>query len=241
MKVTRFLFSALLLGALATTASAQSVSLAWNTCTPGVFNRAISADNNNQIMASVTGHSQPHLGYQVFVALGSGNAGAIRDAWRFDAPGCQGSSFIAINHLAPASVVKTCPTFQGALASLQIKDYSFDAVTGKARAVLANTYPAGNNTQINPAARYFLAGFQFDHSFSVAGPTTPGVDCGGVEVGVCAHLTRTSWLTLENVEVQWAWGQEFLTANDPANGTGCPGATPAASTTWGNIKHQYKK
>jgi len=138
-----------------------------------------------------------------------------------------------------AAQAKTCPSFQGTLASIQIKDYSYDPATGRARAVLANPYPAGNQTQINPAQRYFLAGFLFDHLFSVNGPTTPGADCGGLEVPVCAHLTRYSWLTLDGQEIPWVAGQEYVTSNDP-NTISCFG-TPAVRTTWGLIKHQYTR
>ena len=189
MKVTRFLLSAFFLGAMATTASAQgAVSLNWDTCT-GPINKAVTPDSQASLYATVLGHSQPHLAYLVFVRLGSGNAGALRDAWRFDAAGCQGPSFILINHLAPPSIVKACPSFQGDLASIQIKDYSFDPLSGRAGAVLANRYPAGNFTQVDPMQRYFLAQFLFDHTFSVNGFGTPGNTCGGLEVGVCAHLT----------------------------------------------------
>jgi hypothetical protein len=241
MKVTRFLLSALFLGAMATSASAQGVvSLSWDGCT-GPINKQILPGTQASMFASVIGHDQPHQAYQVFISLGSGSAGPLRDAWRFDASGCQGSSFITIDHLAPASVVKVCPTFQGPLSSIQIKDYSYDAGTGKARAVLANTYPAGNTTQINPTVRYFLARFLFDHTFSVNGPTTPGADCGGLEVPVCALLTRASWLTPGGVEFQWTPGQEFVTSNDPSNSIGCPGATPAVDKTWGSLKAQYKR
>src|SRR5262245_61596774 len=199
MKVTRFLLSALFLGAMATSAFAQgAASLNWDTCI-GPINKAIPGGGVADLNASVLGHNQPHKAYQVFVGLGSGNAGAIRDAWRFDAAGCQGASLITINHLSPGTLSKACPSFQGALTSIQIKDYSFDALTGKARAVCANTYPDGNTTQVNPAIRYFLAQFHFDHTFSVAGPTDPGNTCGGVEVGVCAHLTSATWLTLAGV------------------------------------------
>jgi hypothetical protein len=240
MKVTRFLLSALLLGAMATTASAQgTVSLNWDTCI-GPINKAIAPGTIADLQASVIGHSQPHQAYQVYVALGSGNAGALRDAWRFDAAGCQGSALITINHLSPGTLSKACPSFQGANASIQIKDYSFDALTGKARAVLANTYPAGVAV-VNPATRYFLAQFKFDHTFSTAGPSDPGNTCGGLEVAVCAHLTRTSWLSPDGVETPWAWGQEYVTANDAGNTSGCPGATPAVPTTWGSVKAQYKR
>jgi hypothetical protein len=240
MKVTRFLVSLLMLGAVATTASAQGVaSLNWNSCV-GPLNRTITPDGLNGLYASVSGHSAAHKAYQVFVFFGSGAAGPIRDAWRFDAPGCQGSSFLTIDHLAPAAVVKTCPSFQGTLQSLQIKDYSVDAVTGKARGVLANSYPAGI-ASTNPATRYFLARFLFDHTFSVNGATTPGADCGGLEVAVCAHFTSSAWLDLDGIEFEWAKNSEWATANDPNNDSRCPGATPAENTSWGAIKAQYKR
>jgi hypothetical protein len=193
-------------------------------------------------LASVLGHSQPHQAYQVFVMLGSAHAGALRDAWRFDAAGCQGSSRITIDHLAPAFLGKACPSFQGALASIQIKDYSFDAATGKARAVLANKYPAGNFTEVNPAQRYFLAQFLFDHSFSTNGPSDPGNTCGGLDVAICAHITRTSWLSPDGVETQWPLAQEYLTANDPDQSQDpCGFYVPAVRATWGGIKAQYRR
>ena len=247
MKTTRLLLTALLLGAMATTASAQgAINLSWDSCT-GPVHRMILPGTQASLYASVLGHNQPHQAYQVFVSLRSGTSGAVRDAWRFDAAGCQGSSFISIDHIVPSAISKVCPTFQGALASIQIKDYSFDPVTGLARAVLANTYPAGNNTQINPAQRYFLARFGFDHTFSVTGPGDPGNTCGDLEVGMCAHLTRASWLSPGGVETPWAFGQEYVSANDPSNLIACPCAvtpgcpTATALTTWGAIKAQYKR
>ena len=237
MNVTRFLVSLVLLAAVATAASAQGVAgLHWNSCF-GPIDRTITADANNSLYVSVIGHSAAHKAYQVFVGFGS--VSGIRDAWRFDAPGCQGSSFLTIDHLAPAAVAKACPSFQGALQSLQIKDYSYDVVTGKTRGVLANSYPAGIPAS-NPAIRYFLARLVFDHTFSVAGPTTPGVDCGGLDVTVCAHFLSTAWLSLDGVETEWAKSPEFVTANDPSAGAGCF-PTPAENTTWGAIKAQYKR
>jgi hypothetical protein len=241
MKVTRFLLSALFLGAMATAASAQGVaSLGWDGCT-GPINKAVAAGTIADLNATVINHSTPHKAYQVFISLGSGAAGPLRDAWRFDAAGCQGSSLITINHLSPALLSKTCPSFQGTLPSLQIKDYSYDPLTGKARGVLANTYPDGNSVQINPLQRYFLAQFKFDHTFSTVGPSDPGQTCGGVEVPVCAHFTSASWLNFDGIETEWTRGQEFVTANDPNNVTRCPGATPAENKTWGSLKAQYKR
>ena len=239
MRPTRYLLSVLLLAALPAPASAQgAVSLNWDTCT-GPVQKGTTPGTLAGLVASVLGHGQPHQAYQVFVNIGSSTAGPVRDAWRFDAAGCQGSSLITIDHLNNSAVAKTCPSFQGPLASIQIKEYSYDPATGRARAVLANTYPAGNTTQVNPAQRYFLARFLFDHTFSANGEGDPGNTCGGLEAPLCFHLTNASWLTPGGVEVPWALAGEFVTSNDPT-GNSCF-TVAAAATTWGAVKAQYKR
>jgi hypothetical protein len=176
----------------------------------------------------------------VWLLLGAGANGPMRDAWRFDPSGCEGSSFITIDHLAPAAVVKTCPSFMQSAAGVQIKDYSYDALTGKCQAVLANGY-GGGVTTVNAAQRYFLARFLFDFSFAVNGAGDPPNTCGGLDVPVCAHITRATWISLsDTAEHQFVIGQEFVTSNDAANSTGCPGATPTKSTTWGSLKNTYR-
>ena len=222
-----------------------TVSMTWGTtCTPLVQNITPTAAPTSLIF-SVFGNDQTHNSYQVRFLIGDATK-TIPEAWEFDAAGCQGSSFITINHLAPASAVKTCPNFQGTNASLQIKDYSFvqpgaGYETTMARGVLANTYPAGFTT--SGATRYFLAQFLFDHSFSVAGATTPGVDCGGFETPMCIVLQQNAISTssyvraADNVEVPFDFdANNWVTVNGYA---GCP-ATPAKSTTWGSIKNVYR-
>jgi len=223
--------------------------MTWGTtCTPIVGDITPTAGLVS-LMFSELGNDQTHNSYQVRFLLGSA-AHSTPDAWRFDAAGCQGSSFITINHLAPATAVKTCPNFQGTNASIQIKDFSFvnpgaGYSTEIMRGVMANTYP-GTFTSL-PGTRYFLAQFVFDHSFSVNGATTTGTDCGGFETPMCLALLQgavgapagtTSYLRAsDGVEVPFDF-----TTNDHvttlAQG-GCPGV-PTKSTTWGAIKSQYR-
>lgn len=222
---------------LATTASlsfaAGAVSMNWDTCT-GPIVKSVPPGSVAALYVSVLGQEQLHKAYDVRVMVLQ--AGGLRDAWRFDAPGCQGSSLIAIDS-QPVVPSKTCPIFmQTSAPSLQIKDYSYDALTGRARGVLANSYPIGV-TAVNPATRYFLARFNFDHTFSTLGASDPGNTCGGLEIPMCAFFGQASWLTLDGIEIQWAMSQEFVLANDP-NSLGC--FTPAKSTTWGSIKSQYR-
>ena len=249
MKVTRFLVTLLFLGAASTSAFAQgAVSLNWNTCTGPIDKAVLSGDVADGILVSVLGQTIVHQGYKIEVTVG-GN-GPLRDAWRFDPAGCQGSGAIAIDHLPSNAIKVLCPSFQGALASVQVKDYSFDGISGKAKISLYNTYPnnlpGGGAAQGNPGAttgtqRYFLGRFLFDQSLGVVGPSDPAAaTCGGLEVGTCFHLTAQTWLDLQGVENTWAIAQEFVTSNDPNNAAHCPGATPTVGTTWGNLKNQYR-
>lgn len=245
MKVTRFLAAVAILGATASTSFAQSVSLTWDTCV-GPIDKAVTPGSIAQANISVLGQTASHKAYDVRIMMIS--PGGVRDAWRFDAVGCQGSALIELQHLPPAAISKACPAFMGTSApSLQIKDFSlFDPLTGKMRGVIANSYPngwgAGSTAGgvVNPATRYFLGGFKFDETFGVFGPTDPGNTCGGLEVPVCAHLTNAAWLSLDGIESQWAVASEYITSNDPNNTSRCPGATPAQSTTWGSLKSQYR-
>jgi hypothetical protein len=247
MKVTRFLASLMFLGALSTSAFADgAVSLNWATCT-GPINQSVlpgTLRSSNVVNISVLGQSIVHQAYQVQITVG-GN-GPLRDAWRFDPAGCQGTPYYTLDHL---SLAKACPSFQGTLQSVQVKDFSYDALTGKAKISLYNAYPnndpssgapLGNPGATNPAVRYFLGSVSFDETYGVNGPTDPGNTCGGLEVGTCFHLTSQTWLNLSGIEIPWAVASEFVTSNDAANASHCPGATPTQSTTWGSLKNQYR-
>ena len=237
MKVTRFLAAMLFLCAAASTSHAQSVSLTWDTCV-GPIQKAVAPGTIAQANISVLGQTSTHKAYDVRILMGS--PGGLRDAWRFDAPGCQGSGFIELQHLPPAAISKVCPAFmQTSAPSLQIKDFSFDALSGKARGVIANSYPNGV-VSVSAATRYFLGGFKFDETFGVNGPSDPGLTCGGLEVPVCAHLINGAWLDLDGIEYQWTVASEYILSNDPNNASNCPAATPAQPKTWGSLKSQYR-
>jgi hypothetical protein len=250
MKVTRFLVSLLFLGAVTTTAFAAPVAnLSWDGCT-GPVNKAIAPGTQASAYVSVLGVTTTSQAYQVQVRIGNGTP-VLADAWRFDPAGCQGSSFITIDHLAPAAVSKTCPSFQGILASVQVKAYLYDepGQPGRARAVCYNAYPnnacsgcpaQGNPAATNPAQRYFLARFLFDESFGVNGPSDPGLTCGGLEIGTCLAMVSQSWLDIDGNEFALPLAQDYLTSNDASNATRCPGATPTKATTWGSLKNQYR-
>src|SRR4249920_3617074 len=115
MKLTRIFASMLILAATATASFADGVvTLTWNGCTGPVNITPASGPNN--AFVSVLGQAQVAQSYQC-IAIGGQPGGPMRDAWRFDPAGCD-NGFFTLNHTAPSSVSKTCPSFQGALASL---------------------------------------------------------------------------------------------------------------------------
>ena len=235
---------ALLLGAAPARAEGV-ITLTWNACT-GPVNLDTAGGSTVTAFVSVLGQSQTAQSYQC-VTVGHRFGPPMRDAWRFDPSGCESGHF-SLLHLAPASVARACPSFQGALPSLQIKDYAFDPVSGWVKITLANAYPnggAGNAAATNPAQRYFLAGYQFDLTSAVVGAGDPSAGtCGGIESQVCWNVYGASWLDLSGNEINWTHGSDHLTVNDPNNAQGCPigpDLVPARARTWGAVKSQYRQ
>jgi hypothetical protein len=245
MKVTRFFVSLLLLSVAASSAFAEGVvNLSWDTCV-GPINKAVVPGSINFAFASLSNMTTQSSGYEVDLAIGTPGS-PLADAWRFDPAGCEGSALIAMDQNPTAAVSKVCPSLQGALAALQIKDYSYDSITGKARLVFANAYPAGM-TAPNPAVRYHLLNVKFDMTFGVNGPADPAVACGGLENPVCIALIKGIYIQYSAVpgdpangtEHSWTFQQDHIRSNDTANVTRCPGAVPARPATWGQIKNTY--
>jgi hypothetical protein len=252
MKPIRLLLALACFAVSSSAAHAQGVvSMTWDGCT-GPINKTDLAGVPVQLYVSVLGQAQPHQSYGIDIKVGS--PGGLPDAWRFDVAGCQGSGFLEIDHTAPASVVKTCPTFQGGLQSVQVKGFSYDGSTGTARMTMYDAYPngsppQGNTTTTNPLQRYFLARFVLDETYGVTGPTNPGVDCGGLEQGLCFFLSTKSWLDLAGHENVWAVERNYVTTNGPVSYSfpyifnspdTCDPPVPTRPMTWGAIKHQYR-
>lgn len=217
-------------------------NLSWDTCTGPLDKTIGAAAPAASLYGSVIGFDVPFKAYQVQMIWGNSGTTTVPDSWRFDAPGCQSSSFITILHLAPAAVVKTCPTLQGPVSSIQIKDVSKVSTSAAPydgdylRLTMANAL--GDNVVTPVAAtRYFVVGAVFDHTFSVVGATTPGLTCGGVEQPICIATIIATYLDAAGAEWNWGMGgNRGATVNGSA---GCP-QSPVKNTTWGAIKSQYR-
>lgn len=237
-----------------------TVIMGWTACnTTPVTDISITAQQaaTANLVCFVTGQSDPTLSYQIWLWYGNSATKTVPDAWRFDASGCEGSSFITINHLAPAVLSKTCPSFQDAgttpQQSLQIKDCSFSPptlqyATTLLRVVCANAYPNGGGNIPSAAAKYFLMDAEFNLSFATEGATNPvNGTCGGLENPMCFNLGVASYIINDGSgnEIPFVFHGgptgDWATAHSSTQGSAplCQ-ATPAVTKTWGQIKDQYR-
>lgn len=222
-------------------------SLSWDACV-GPTNKSVTPGSVVDLVASVLGQSQTANAYEFRITV-QPIVRAVADAWRFDPEGCQGNSVLQILQDAPAAIAGACPSFDGNLHSVQVKDFSYDVTGGDAFITLAVAYPnpdngLGNPAATNPTQRYFLGDVRFDMHYGVTGPTPNdgSTDCGGLETPTCFQLVQASWTDLNGGAHPWTIGASSVTANDPTNASRCPGLTPTAArpSTWGSIKSQYR-
>jgi len=240
-------------------ATTGTVTMGWTGCnTSPITDIAVTAQQaaTVNLVTFVTGQDDPTLSYQVWILYGNATTKTVPDAWRFDASGCEGPSFVTLNHLAPAALSKTCPSFQdagGPHSSLQIKDLNpvpptLPYATTLERIVVANAYPNPGNTPVL-ATKYFLMDAEFNLSFATEGPSdgTAGT-CGNLEVPICFNLNTASYIINDGsgneIPFNFHGGAtgDWATAHSSTQGvvTGCTAATPAQPRTWCSIKSQYR-
>jgi hypothetical protein len=220
------------------------VDMTWNACSPVVQDVTTATPGIYSIFISVLGIDQPHQGYETTFIYADAS-GTVPDAWAFDPTGCQTTPFATIDY---QSLVKACPSFQGTLASVQVKDVGHvppldpgHYSTNYMRVTLYNTYPPGILTGVNPLTRYFLMAVNFNHASSVVGPGSAGLTCGNFENPICFKMIRNYYLDPGGLEHPFG---RNVSAGAPLfvtfNGGGACTAVPAKAATWGAIKSQYR-
>jgi len=205
---------------------AASIRLSWDQCDPIVVNRAWNGPGSYAIQVSGTGFS----GKYTLLGFRSAFSHRVVDAWDFSSPGCQG--------FTRASVVNAgggCPVFPGT-------PFSFEMTAG---AMNVGFY-FDQAFVADPAQRYGILRFEFDHANSVVGVAGPG-ECGSVEQPMCVQLFLTSLYAFDEVSHTFPerillHEQSFLSWQDPTNVLGCPVpmSTPVLAKTWGAIKATYR-
>ena len=228
-----------------------SLSFTWNSCT-GPIQQASTGPGTYSLYVTVTGVQAPHRAYEAWFSLAAVK-GDVPDAWRFDESGCQGLSAIRFCPPSPLdvpSLVDDCPVMWGKGRFLVIHGIrpwiSQDPPGVPSNGLvfeLANAYD--DVTTPDPNKRYFLYRVDFDHANSVAGAGTPGTSCGGFENDIVIRpiASRCNWLTVPPAdqypsEVRFDLPQPYAQFGDKET---VSDTTPAALSSWGSIKAQYRR
>lgn len=219
---------------LAGSASAQtgSLRLSWSNCDPIIQDLSFTGPGQvATLVGSAIGTASPHKAFRARILIQSG----LPDAWRFDADGCNSGQV----GLVTSALNKGCPAFQGT-NPLAIFNYGYE-VDGAGTA----TFDAINAYDLvaapDPAVRTTVFQAKFDHIFSDFGPHDPLVACGRAELPICFALVYTEFLNPDLTVIPFdAIESDYVTWQDPANSTNCPGATQNETTTWGRVKGLYR-
>jgi len=179
------------------------VSIHWGS-PDGPMHRGWTGPGPVDVFVVLRGQTEPLIGHRIGVRIASDlpcchRPPNLRPAWRFDPQGCQANR-LCVEHRPFLRFIDGLPGEQ----HLEFFDLSGDSTFVDILIAEVNL-PA---VQLDPDSAYVLLRLRFDHSHSVEGNVVGGDQCGGVGDQAVVTLARTSWLTTENVEVQWSWGQE---------------------------------
>ncbi len=230
-------------GALAATstpawAEAQLFASQNARCTPSSLDLELTPDvmTFTHFTMYVSGQEPPVGSYTIATTIRAADGGALPDAWRFDAGGCQPANYYELSTFFIVDPVLICPFLGGGTTwGPHQKTIAHDPITGTLRLTTTMTYNM-EMTPRDPARSYLIAHLYVDHTSSVNGSATVPGTCGGVERGVCIAI-EGAWTDLAGVEHAWPAATPYVTVNAP--GAACS-AVPAAATTWGAIKGQYR-
>jgi hypothetical protein len=242
-----------LLALTATAASAaQGVNLRWQACfgDGGLFNRSFACNVN-------TGSHQLVGSFELGADLGSvsGNEiiidlasdGPVLPAWwEIRAPGVCRNASLSFNTTISALAVN-CFDWGNGLSVGGIGAYSIGlAGPNTARIVAAAAVPPSSLQELFGATEYF----SFNAVVNNAKTVGTGA-CVGCEVPVCIvfnSLNLTTPIAANNRKLTGPTNgtdSDFCLWQGGGNpggprGTGCPGATPTKSSTWGTVKSLYR-
>lgn len=233
MRPTRLLPLAFCFAA-ATVHAEPTLRLSWESCDNLVTDRSWAGPGSYAMVLSGTGFTVPLGNYIGGLAF---SPWFVAPAWDFATSSYFGEGVCQ----DPAGLSATttgggCPSMPGTSLLVQMSKGSLTKPGGSTVGVQLRFDPA---FVPDPAQRYTLARIVFDHAHSVVGPGTPG-SCGGAEQPTCVNLSS---FALTGAANQWLFHtieRGYVTWQDPTNGIGCPGATPAAAKTWGAVRAQYR-
>jgi len=249
----------------ARTAAAQTISMSWAPCNQPLASYTTvspgeaSGPGGPNLDVFISNMALPTHSYELRMLYGDENK-LTPDAWRFDAGGCQGPSFLALSPTSQPAVAKACPGFKDAGGSRPFLTQStvgplhdwFNLPATLSEIDYAVAYPPGNAP--SPDSTYLLLELRFDETYGVAGVASPGgLTCGGLDRPMCFAVMSVVYqdLSFNDVPIDVGWDvvmQHFcyspptVTATANWGGPGsCTGTTPVHAATWGSVKAQYRR
>ena len=214
---------AVFLAASPTQAANGMLTLGWDDACAPVANKDWdgSLPFTADLVLGVTGSDAANMGFRVRVVIGPD----VKDAWRFDAGGCQ-----LQNWLTNFAGTKACLPFKGANV-LTLTEYSFDFGTNTAKLDIGIFY---DKFTPDPLLSYTGWKASFDHAFSVLGAGDPNLVCQFAGDALCFAIRADHEIVLPqgNIEPFDAIAMGFVTWQD-AGGTktGCPAPVQIAPST----------
>jgi hypothetical protein len=251
-KVT--LLCGLLLALSATVASAaQGVNLRWQACfgDGGLFNRSFACNVNtgsHQLVGSfeLGADLQNVSGNEIVVDLAA-DAPVLPAWWEVRAPGICRNASLSFNTTISA-LATNCFDWGNGLSVGGIGAYNIGGVGGPntARIVAASAVPPASLQLLFGATEYFSFNAVVNNAKTVGAGA-----CGGCEVPVCIVFNSINLTTPIAANNRKLTGPTNGTDSDfclwqgggnpgGPRGTGCPGATPTKSSTWGTVKSLYR-
>jgi len=147
------------------------MDLSWDDCGPKVLNKAFAGPGiYSQVVLLTPFDAVPIVGYEIRIGIGP----TVADAWRFDGAGCQTGSRISFVQEGGTS----CPSLvDPELAPPPTYFYTYDPEEQTAEVFFVSFFD-----EVAPTVdqRYSLLKINYDHSFSVSGPSRSD-SCGGAE------------------------------------------------------------
>lgn len=238
------LLAGALLALSASVAAAAGLNLSWNDCgTFGVQNKTF-ACNVNTGSDILWGSYIPPDGSTAItgneMVLDLQSAAAVLPAWwQFKNTGSCRQTALSAAFAANAS--GNCGDYWSGQASGGLASYNLNVVPGatnRARILLVAAVDQALAAPVDGATEYYSFSLTMNHTKTVGTGA-----CAGCTDGICIVLNEiklTQPVGVGDYRIQNPAVRNFVTYQGGAVSGGCPAATPARNTTWGQVKSLYR-
>ncbi|MFN8589522.1 MAG: hypothetical protein U0704_17150 [Candidatus Eisenbacteria bacterium] len=241
------LLAGALLAVSASLASAAGLNLGWTNCGPvaGLANKTFACNSNTATAHKLYGSyvapagTTAITGNEVVIDLQS-SATTLPAWWSlFTATSCRPASLSA-NFIDPGAS-GDCIDYWQSQASGGVGAYNTNIVPGatnRARILLVAAVAPANAVPVDADAEYYSFTLQIGNQKTVGTGA-----CAGCTDPVCIVLNEiklTQPAGVGDFRIQNPANRNYVTWQNPNAAGGCPAATPARNTTWGQVKSLYR-